>query len=472
MLGVLFSAIAYRLLRREPVSDSRADPFFQLDLHATVPTDKTNTSITVHPSECFSETYQEARERFRMAAKAAGAELHTIPIVTTGSEEYTTDIAIIRGGLSGLVVHSSGVHGVEGYAGSAIQIAWLRHVATTTTTTKITTTTRSFPTIVLVHAINPYGMAHYHRTNENNVDLNRNALFPHQWQEEALQRDPNLAHYQDFVDFFNPYNSDTNRGHGFVLDAIPKLWRHGFTKLKTAMVTGQYHDPRGIFFGGQELEASWRKLSDFLNDVVLAEWKDEAENQGNDEKKKNDEEATRADESIDPNDKLSTAAKRTSGTPIVTWVDVHTGLGRYGDDTILCGKSQTWWTPQKLATAFPGSTVPGVDADGDNVNNGYQHIIGDGISFLRSMLVSETDSKDNENVLLVVQEFGTVSGFMAARSLVMENTIRQHTPERTGYGQELMKQAFYIQKPSWRKKILSRGIKVLDQAIVRSSGML
>ena len=37
--------------------------------------------------------------------------------------DYTMDIAVLRGSGRGLVIHSSGVHGVEGYAGSAIQIA-------------------------------------------------------------------------------------------------------------------------------------------------------------------------------------------------------------------------------------------------------------------------------------------------------------------------------------------------------------
>ena len=41
------------------------------------------------------------------------------------------DIVMILGTLPGLVLHSIGTHGVEGFAGSAIQIAHLMSLATT-----------------------------------------------------------------------------------------------------------------------------------------------------------------------------------------------------------------------------------------------------------------------------------------------------------------------------------------------------
>lgn len=63
----------------------------------------------VLPCDCFSETYEEAREKFRSLAKEiAGVELHTLEIF----KNYTTDIAILRGDLDGLVLHVSGVSSV------------------------------------------------------------------------------------------------------------------------------------------------------------------------------------------------------------------------------------------------------------------------------------------------------------------------------------------------------------------------
>lgn len=70
-------------------------------------------------------SYYEARARFRRLARDAGFELKTFEIIPSSKygEEYTMDVAILRveGASSGSVVHTSGIHGVEGYAGSGIQ---------------------------------------------------------------------------------------------------------------------------------------------------------------------------------------------------------------------------------------------------------------------------------------------------------------------------------------------------------------
>src|SRR5213592_2819131 len=65
-----------------------------------------------------------------------------------------------------VLLHSSGLHGVEGFAGSAIQLQLLNSLP-------------SLPqdaALIVVHVLNPYGMAWLRRFNENNVDLNRNFL--------------------------------------------------------------------------------------------------------------------------------------------------------------------------------------------------------------------------------------------------------------------------------------------------------
>ena len=60
-----------------------------------------------------------------------------------------------------------------------------------------------YPTIVMVHVVNPYGMQNMRRVNEDNIDLNRNFLTPEQFK-FVLERDPDFAGYlrTDFI--FNP----------------------------------------------------------------------------------------------------------------------------------------------------------------------------------------------------------------------------------------------------------------------------
>jgi Protein of unknown function (DUF2817) len=67
---------------------------------------------------------------------------------------------------SKVFVAFSGVHGVEGFFGSGVQIEWIHR-----------SENRRLPrdtAALLVHAVNPYGFAWLRRTNEDNVDLNRN----------------------------------------------------------------------------------------------------------------------------------------------------------------------------------------------------------------------------------------------------------------------------------------------------------
>ena len=80
------------------------------------------------PSRAFSPSYETARHRFRKAAQALGAQRSTFPIAAPGptGEELTIDLVSIGAPQpQQVVVISSGLHGVEGFCGSAIQTAWL-----------------------------------------------------------------------------------------------------------------------------------------------------------------------------------------------------------------------------------------------------------------------------------------------------------------------------------------------------------
>ena len=148
--AVVFAAAVVRRLRERAADSSAASEFDVNFPHRKI----VAVSLSV-----FSESYSEARDKFRSAASAAGGKLHALVVIP--GETYTIDIAVWQGTGEGLVVHSSGVHGVEGFAGSAIQIGAIG--------TLVGEGQDHSPTIVLVHAVNPYGMAHFRRFNEHNV---------------------------------------------------------------------------------------------------------------------------------------------------------------------------------------------------------------------------------------------------------------------------------------------------------------
>lgn len=403
-------------------------------------------TVRAEPCRSFSESYREARHKFLTAAEEAGAEVTSLEVTRRGGEAYHMDAAVLRGGGSsskggGLVMHTSGVHGVEGYAGSAVQVAALRHLASFSSPEARAKALGS-TTIVFIHAVNPFGMATFRRTNENNVDLNRNALDEDGWR-EVLARDPNLAGYDDFdASFFNPRRGPTE------LDAAVKVWfkavyaiiRHGFVNMKRSMVAGQYHKPRGIFHGGTELQASHRLLRDFLREGGFFD---------------------------------------IEGT--VTWIDVHTGLGPRGLDTLMAHS-----TEEDPAVHFRDAPLPilsglNKNTDKGTVDAGSGYDLSKGVtedlyselftaSRTRARAAAASDDEGGKEPMVVTQEFGTVNSVMVARALILENMAFHYaTPAEHSRWAELTRDAFYVRSDDWRRSILARGLTVLSQAVSRSS---
>eukprot|EP00957_Ditylum_brightwellii_P032243 2443418-Ditylum_brightwellii.AAC.1 len=47
--------------------------------------------------------------------------MHSIPLDIPDHDDLTIDVAIYRGSEKNVLIHMSGTHGVEGFAGSAVQ---------------------------------------------------------------------------------------------------------------------------------------------------------------------------------------------------------------------------------------------------------------------------------------------------------------------------------------------------------------
>jgi Protein of unknown function (DUF2817) len=117
----------------------------------------------------FSENYPEARSKFIEAVKDAGGAASRYLLDRRGPDggELSTDVAWFGPrDAKRVFVTISGTHGVEGFYGSATQIEWLRRGEVG----RLPPGSAS----LLIHAINPFGFAWLRRTNEDNIDINRN----------------------------------------------------------------------------------------------------------------------------------------------------------------------------------------------------------------------------------------------------------------------------------------------------------
>lgn len=116
----------------------------------------------------FSENYYEARLKFRTKSKAKNLERLQLNLYDDFEPkqnlDLTIDVSIIRRCKTKMLIHVSGTHGVEGFAGSAIQSALLD-------TYNPCDKESELPTIVFIHALNPFGFANLRRWNENGTQM-------------------------------------------------------------------------------------------------------------------------------------------------------------------------------------------------------------------------------------------------------------------------------------------------------------
>ncbi len=188
----------------------------------------------------FSASYAEARGKFVDAARAQGArvfEYRDPRQKGPDGEPLCLDVAVAGPeNAERVLVAASGTHGIEGFAGSAAQTAWLLGGGP-----------RRLPrrtALVLFHALNPWGFAHRARGTEENVDLNRNFL-------DHTKPYPENPGYAEVHPIVTPEDwDDASQAEVFrQLDVL--RGRMGEKAFSTAFNGGQFSHEDGLYFGGR-----------------------------------------------------------------------------------------------------------------------------------------------------------------------------------------------------------------------------
>jgi hypothetical protein len=265
--------------------------------------------------DLYGAGYAEARAKFLLAAAQAGGQLtsygHPTAVGPDGGS-LAIDVACfgpVDAEKAFLIL--SGTHGGEGYTGSAAQIALVHTGALGCLPANVR--------IVLVHAINPYGFAHWTRTTENNVDLNRNFI-------DFAARLPRNDAYLELHDAICPRDwADASRAAAQAeLDAW--IERHGQQAWMQAIMMGQYDEPTGLNFGGRAPEWSHRTLEAIV-------------------------------------------AKHLPKVQKLAFIDWHTGLGQPGQPFFLCFNAEgdpsweracRWWGRERIESrdGYAGAKRP------------------------------------------------------------------------------------------------------------------
>ncbi len=202
----------------------------------------------------FPETYEASRERFRqnLAVVRRGwpkAELSHHRI--SGDEDLTIDWihskALDKN--EKVLILTTAEHGIEGYVGSAMQQRFIEKFLP-----RLDPRTTG---LLLVHAINPWGMKHHRRVNANNVDLNRTFLWG-----EAFDPafNPGYDFLYAYINPVKPIKNLTLSNLDFYINLVWKALIKGLPELKQNLLLGQYRHPRGLYYGGENYQEETQKL--------------------------------------------------------------------------------------------------------------------------------------------------------------------------------------------------------------------
>lgn len=205
----------------------------------------------------FPVSYPEARKEFRRLAgkkiKQIGrGNLTSIKIPAQNDNDLTIDILYIPPAqkTNQLLVLTSGVHGLEGFTGSAMQCLFM--------TEYLSELNKSNTGVLLIHAVNPWGFKFYRRVTENNIDLNRNASVS-----DNLYNGKNKG-YRELNSFLNPEGKANPGSIGnrfFFPRAVWRILINGMSTLRQAILQGQYEYPSGLYFGGKDQEPQILELA-------------------------------------------------------------------------------------------------------------------------------------------------------------------------------------------------------------------
>jgi hypothetical protein len=202
----------------------------------------------------FPDTYENSRARFRenlgeVQAYWPSAQLlqHRLP----GEEDLTMDW-IVSDALernAKVFILTIGEHGIEGYVGSAMQQFFIENY--------LSRLDPQVTGILLVHAINPWGMKYHRRVNANNVDLNRNFLWE---QNFDTTFNPGYDSLNTIINSNKPVESLALGNLDFYVKLAWKVMRIGWPVLKHTLLIGQYRHSQGIFYGGEGYQEETRTI--------------------------------------------------------------------------------------------------------------------------------------------------------------------------------------------------------------------
>ncbi len=353
----------------------------------------------------FASDYQSARARFLAAAQAAGAALKAFqhPLADESGTPLSVDVAMLGpDDADKALLTISGTHGAEGFCGSGVQVGWLESGLCREVPAEVRQ--------VHIHAINPHGFSRMSRVTQENVDLNRNFV-------DFSQELPRNEGYDALADALAPISWDDATRQATAQQIAAYGAQHGTMAMQSAVSGGQYHHPKGLFFGGEGPSWSHRTLVDVLGSCL-------------------------------------------NGPSALAVIDYHTGLGPRGYGERICGHHGDSPATRRASDWFGGDvTVP---SHGTSSSPELHGLMTEGI---------EASLPDCE-ITMVVLEYGTEPLPEVLEALRADNWLIHHGDPASELGRAIkaeMRRCFYGDADDWKDMVWERA---LDSQRLALAGLL
>lgn len=357
---------------------------------------------------CFSSSYKDARARFIAACDKAGAQVKSYvhpEQFGPDQEQLATDVA--RFGPEGakrLGIFLCGTHGLEAAAGAATFLYWMENGGPAALPDDIS--------VVLVHAVNPYGWAHSTRGDENNVDVNRNC-FDHSI------RPAHNKNYRALHPLLTQYGASENAVEKALANFHVYCEEWGTAQGFEGFAAGQYEFPDGLSYGGREASWSYQSLLRLLDDF------------------------------------------RGAAQSVVV-IDWHTGIGDFGEPFIIVN-------PAGQKSAFASA----VDCWGPSHVN-PDDIYGEGVSISHSGLVISAAEEalrvgKDKKILGAVIEWGTFDIDTMFGALLIDRFLRSDAGQINDVERRALQRraidSFIPADPGWRRSVLAQSTEIYRRTI-------
>ncbi len=208
----------------------------------------------------FPQTYASSRARFLRDVELLRPKWHSSRLESHPLKNHP-DLSIDwlwaePSKKENLIFISTAEHGIEGYVGSAMLKVFMDEFAPHLNPENTG--------LLLIHTINPWGMQHWRKVNENNVDLNRNFVY----EKFDSEINPDFKTLEYLLTPQRPARPFFLENLSFWGRVIRALATSGISRVSAATLLGQHHTQKGFYYGGTQHEEGTSVLMDLYRKAL------------------------------------------------------------------------------------------------------------------------------------------------------------------------------------------------------------